>query len=291
MHFINAIWSNVSCILDLKVFKGTKTGEAVYNDIAHLLLRATIRRSFLTVLESQIPQATWASWDNIAMRTEGGMGTVQIITSIVMLSLLLMVSTCGNGGGQESWPAIYFTLSYIGCMLTIVVDNCLIIFCQHRFYTHILIPAKNIALVASAVGYFESSTQAMTKLLDFQHTSHLSIYKDQHRPKKPLQDVVTRWGSTYCSITHLRFLKKAIRSLLVVGDIECDYITKEEWLVLDQLQILLETMAHFQRILEGESHVTGSLVAVAVFQIRQEYVEVIVMIQSPPSCQSSSHQL
>ena len=38
-----------------------------------------------------------ASWDNIAKRTEGGMGTVQIITSIVMLSLLLMVSsTWGN---------------------------------------------------------------------------------------------------------------------------------------------------------------------------------------------------
>ncbi len=133
---------------------------------------------------------------------------------------------------------IFPCLPYIGCMLTIVVDNCLINFCQHRFYTHILVPAKNTALVASAMakiqsveGYFESSTQAMTKLLDFQRTSHLSIYKDQHRPKKPLQDVVTRWWSTYCSIKCVRFLKKAIRSLLVVGDIECKHITKEEWLV------------------------------------------------------------
>jgi hypothetical protein len=142
-------------------------------------------------------------------------------------------------------------------MLTVVVDNCLIIFYQHRFYTHILIPAKNTALVASAmakmqsvVGYFESSTQAMKKLLDFQRTSHLSIFKDQHWPKKPLQDVVTRGWLTFCSITRLRFLKKTIRSLLVVGDIECKHITKEEWLVWDQLQILLETMAHFQRILK-----------------------------------------
>jgi hypothetical protein len=67
----------------------------------------------------------------------------------------------------------------------------------------------------------------MTKLLDFQHTSHLNIYKNK-RPKKPLQDVVTRWWSTYCSITHLRFLKKVITSLLVVGEIECENITKEE---------------------------------------------------------------
>jgi hypothetical protein len=34
-------------------------------------------------------------------------------------------------------------------------------------------------------------------------------------------------------------------------------------------------MAHFQQILEGESNVMDSLVAVAVFQIRQGYVEMI----------------
>ncbi len=44
-------------------------------------------------------------------------------------------------------------------------------------------------------------------------------------------------------------------------------------------------MTHFQRILEGERYVTGSLVAVAVFQIRQGYIEVIEcdMTQNPPS--------
>ncbi len=89
-----------------------------------------------------------------------------------------------------------------------------------------------------------------------------------------------------CSITRLRFLKKAIRSLIVVRDIECKHITKEEWLVLDQLQILLETMAHFQQIFEGESYVMGSLVAVAIFQIRQGYVEVIECDDTEPSIKS-----
>jgi hypothetical protein len=148
--------------------------------------------------------------------------------------------------------------------------------------SYIVIPAKNIPLVASAnakmrsvVGYFESSMQAMTKLLDFQRTSHLSDYKNQ-----------PRWWSTYRSITRLRFLKKAITSLLVVEEIECKNITKEVWLVLNQLQILLDTMAHFQRILEGESYVTGSLVAVAVFQIRQGYVELIECDDTDPSIKS-----
>ncbi len=42
-------------------------------------------------------------------------------------------------------------------------------------------------------------------------------------------------------------------------------------------------MAHLQQILGGESHVTGSLVAVAVFQIRQGYVEVIECDDTEPS--------
>jgi hypothetical protein len=37
VHLINGNWTNVSCILDLKVFKGTTMGEAVNNDIAHVL--------------------------------------------------------------------------------------------------------------------------------------------------------------------------------------------------------------------------------------------------------------
>jgi hypothetical protein len=58
--------------------------------------------------------------------------------------------------------------------------------------------AKNVPLVASAMkktralnGYFESSTQAMAKLLNFQRTTEIEQYKVQAQPKKPLQDVVT----------------------------------------------------------------------------------------------------
>jgi hypothetical protein len=93
-HFITANWSYISCTLDLNVFKGTTTGTRFIMILRKCWrsFKATAQRSFLTVLESQIPQATWASWDNIVARTEGGMGTVQIITSIAMLSLLLMVS-------------------------------------------------------------------------------------------------------------------------------------------------------------------------------------------------------
>jgi len=73
----------------------------------------------------------------------------------------------------------------------------------------------------------------------------------------------------------LRLLKKAIQGLLITEEVTCQNLTQGEWLVLHQIEIPLETMAYWQRILEGESYVTGSMVAVAVYQIRQSYADVI----------------
>ena len=124
-------------------------------------------------------------------------------------------------------------------------------------------------------GYFESSTQAMSKLLNFQSSSNIKEYNEQARPKKTLQDVETRWWSTYRSIKRLRFLKKAIQGLLITEEITCQNLTQREWLVLHQIEITLETLAYWQHVLEGASYVTGSLVAVAVYQIGQLYADVL----------------
>ncbi len=124
-------------------------------------------------------------------------------------------------------------------------------------------------------GFFESSTQGMAKLLQFQRDSNYKIYKDQPLPKKTLQDVETRWWSTFRSLRRLRFLKKAIRALIASEEVSCKDLTDDEWKILHQVEITLEPMAEFQRILEGESYVTGSLVPVAVYQIRKSYQQVI----------------
>jgi hypothetical protein len=46
-----------------------------------------------------------------------------------------------------------------------------------------------------------------------------------------------------------------------------------EWAILHQIEIALETMAHFQHVLEGEFFVTVSLVPIAVYHIRKNYQE------------------
>ena len=149
-------------------------------------------------------------------------------------------------------------------------------------FISILSTAKNVPLAASAlkkaraiIGYFESSTQAMGKLLDFQRNSTIEEYKNQKQPKKPLQDVVTRWWSTYRSLRRLRWLKKAIKGLIATGEVSIEDLSADEWLCLHQIEIVLETMAYWQRILEGEKYVTGSLSTVAVYQVRQAFVDAI----------------
>ena len=55
------------------------------------------------------------------------------------------------------------------------------------------------------------------------------------------------------------------------------------WKVLHQIEITLKTMAEFQRILEGERYVTGSLVPLTIYQIRQSYSEAIESDYAEPS--------
>jgi hypothetical protein len=49
----------------------------------------------------------------------------------------------------------------------------------------------------------------------------------------------------------------------------------EEMEEMEKLEIVLETMTYWQRILEGEKDVTGSLSTVAVYQVRKAFVDVI----------------
>jgi hypothetical protein len=76
-------------------------------------------------------------------------------------------------------------------------------------------------------------------------------------------------------LCHARFLKKAIMGLLAAEEVSCNFMDANEWAILHQIEITLETMAHFQCVLEGEFYVTSSLVPVMVHQIRKNYQKII----------------
>ena len=124
------------------------------------------------------------------------------------------------------------------------------------------------------VGFFNGSTQATAKLKKVQVCDILDLYKDQKIPVTVIQGVINRWWSDWRMLRRLRWLRPAIMMLHSTGEIDCVVPTGRQWTILYQIEVTLTTMAKFQRILEGEDYVTGSMVVVAVFRIRKAYVAV-----------------
>jgi hypothetical protein len=80
---------------------------------------------------------------------------------------------------------------------------------------------------------------------------------------KPIQDVTTRWWSTYsmCDCLLIALLENE-------GDLTCN-LTDLQWLVVTDLDILLKPFMIAQKLLEGEAYVTISLVPYMVYKIRK----------------------
>ena len=132
------------------------------------------------------------------------------------------------------------------------------------------------------VQYFNKSTQATKKLKDQQQESSLAKYIGE--PLNILQDVKTRWWSTYRMLKRLRFLREAISHYVVDNPHDTDVVnlTHQEWRLCHQVEITLQTMAFWQRVLEGEKYVTGSLVPLAIYTICQTFLQVIASVGSDP---------
>ena len=142
--------------------------------------------------------------------------------------------------------------------------------------------ARAIKTARAIAQYFNKSTQAAKKNPDQQRESSLAKYSGQ--PKSILQDVKTRRRSTYRMLKRLRFLQEAISHYVVDNrhDSDLENLTAEERRLCHQVEITLQTMAFWQWTLEGEKYVTGSFVPVAIYTIRQSFLQVIASVGSDP---------
>jgi zinc finger BED domain-containing protein 1 (E3 SUMO-protein ligase ZBED1) len=101
------------------------------------------------------------------------------------------------------------------------------------------------------VGHFVMSSQA---------TEILRI-KQGANPVNVIQDVVTRWWSTYAMLERLKHLKiyiqMMVRENLLLPTIN---LSNEQWMIVEDTCAILVPFKNVQQIMEGEKYVTISLI-------------------------------
>ena len=114
----------------------------------------------------------------------------------------------------------------------------------------------------SLVGHFKSSTQSLEKLLEAQAATGVRI------PLSVIQDVVTRWWSTYSMCQRLVILKLYIQ-LLVSSNKQIPLLTVSQWIIIEAQVAVLEPFMKIQKMLEGQKYVNISLIPYLVFKVRK----------------------
>ena len=122
------------------------------------------------------------------------------------------------------------------------------------------------------IHHFNHSTQATEKL---KQTQALLGNVYQKKPVGIIDDVVTRWWSTYDAIDRLLYLRKAITTMHANSDIEkVDELSNSDWENLKEIVLVLKPFRDAQKYLEGQKYVNASLVCSAVNIIRTRLIKV-----------------
>ena len=116
----------------------------------------------------------------------------------------------------------------------------------------------------SQIEFFNSSTQAMEKLLNMQKTT-----RSGQKSLKLIQDVKTRWWSTWKMVQRLVQLTPSIDALIYGNQVKATALTHTQKLVLAEIESLLAPMAKAQMTLEGDKYPTISSVPFLIWKLRE----------------------
>ncbi len=116
-----------------------------------------------------------------------------------------------------------------------------------------------MAAARALVGHFSSSSQAEQRLLNLQPAGTRAV--------KCIQDVATRWWSTFSMCERLLRLKPYFALMEAEGNLDCN-LTDSQWLIVEDTCTVLQPFMFAQRTLEGECYVTNNSTD---FQSREKY--------------------
>jgi len=116
-----------------------------------------------------------------------------------------------------------------------------------------------MAAARALVGHFSSSSQAEQRLLNLQPAGSRAV--------KCIQDVATRWWSTFSMCERLLRLKPYFALMEAEGNLDCN-LTNDQWRIVAVTCEVLQPFMFAQKTLEGECYVTNSMVPYILYKIR-----------------------
>lgn len=112
-----------------------------------------------------------------------------------------------------------------------------------------------IARVKYIVGHFKRSHVATAKLIAYQQNQGTKT------PLKLLQDVSTRWNSTFYMLERLIVLEESVKATMSIINMELKHhLTMEEWIIVKQLAQILKPFESVTKNISGEEYLTASMV-------------------------------
>ncbi|KAJ0170004.1 hypothetical protein K1T71_000880 [Dendrolimus kikuchii] len=112
--------------------------------------------------------------------------------------------------------------------------------------------------IKKIVAHFKRSTSALDMLLSYQ----IRNMADSGDPKRLIQQVPTRWNSTYFMLRRFCLLKEAVKHCMAMIDKDWPVISTDEWEIANQLCEVLKPFEEVTSSISGDQYLTGSLVIV-----------------------------
>jgi len=112
--------------------------------------------------------------------------------------------------------------------------------------------------VKHIVSHFRKNTVANNTLKTYQ------INNGVKEPNKLIQDVQTRWNSTYYMICRFFELETSIQGTLGLLNNAPDNLKPEKWVILQELIKVLKPFEEATKAISGQKYMTASLVIVIV---------------------------
>ncbi|XP_022826399.1 zinc finger BED domain-containing protein 1-like [Spodoptera litura] len=109
--------------------------------------------------------------------------------------------------------------------------------------------------VRRIVTHYKKSTVSAERLAKYQLQQNI-------QPKHLIQDVDTRWNSTFYMLSRFVELKEAVRSTMALIDRDLPQLTAEDWSMFEELIVVLRPFEELTKSMSGEKYLTASSVIV-----------------------------